>query len=41
LILEAGSTRRRTTRTAVDRVRSSGIQILGAVLTKGEFSVPG
>jgi capsular exopolysaccharide synthesis family protein len=40
LILEAGSTRRRTTRTAVDRVRSSRIQILGAVLTKGEFPVP-
>jgi succinoglycan biosynthesis transport protein ExoP len=39
LILEAGSTRRRTTRTAVDRVRSSRIQILGAVLTKGEFPV--
>jgi receptor protein-tyrosine kinase len=34
LILEAGSTRRRTTRTAVDRVRSSRIQILAAVLNK-------
>jgi polysaccharide biosynthesis transport protein len=39
LVLEAGSTRRRTTRTAVDRVRSSRIQILGAVLTKGSLPV--
>ncbi len=40
LILESGSTRRRATRTAVDRVRSSRIQILGAVLTKGSLPVP-
>ena len=40
LILEEGSSRRRATRIAVDRVRSSRIQILGAVLNKGSLPVP-
>jgi receptor protein-tyrosine kinase len=40
LILEAGSTRRDAALAAVEHVRSSRIQVLGAVLNKETFHVP-
>jgi Mrp family chromosome partitioning ATPase len=40
LILEAGSTRRNTTLAVAKKVRSSRIQVLGAVLNKGTLPVP-
>jgi Mrp family chromosome partitioning ATPase len=40
LVLEAGDTRRETARAVVDSLRSSKIQILGAVLNKRTFPIP-
>lgn len=40
LILEAGSTRRDAALTAVESLRSSRIQVLGAVLNKRTFPIP-
>jgi capsular exopolysaccharide synthesis family protein len=40
LVLEAESTRRETARMVVENLRSSGIQVLGAVLNKRTFPIP-
>ena len=40
LVLEAEATRRETARAVVESLRSSGIQILGAVLNKRTFPIP-
>lgn len=40
LILEAGSTRREVARIAIENVRASRVQVLGAVLNKRTFPIP-
>ena len=40
LVLEAEYTRREAARIAVESLRSSGIQVLGAVLNKRTFPIP-
>jgi Mrp family chromosome partitioning ATPase len=40
LVLEANSTRRETALAAAESLRSSGIQIIGAVLNKRTFPIP-
>jgi capsular exopolysaccharide synthesis family protein len=40
VILEAGSTRRKAARNAVQTLRSSRVQVLGAVLNKRTFPIP-
>jgi capsular exopolysaccharide synthesis family protein len=40
LVLEAGSTRRKAARAVVNKLRSSGVKILGAVLNKRTYPIP-